>query len=410
MEEILILGTGVRYALIADTFPPLRSSGAVQVRDLSLEFHRQGHEVTVFVADSGIKNPWELDTLDGVRVLRLKSPKTKDVGYIRRTAGEFLMPHWMLRNFRRCPLADESWDGIVWYSPTIFLGPFVNALKRSSKCRGYLIVRDIFPEWAVDLGLMGKGPAYWFFKTVATYQYSIANVIGVQSPGNLAYFEDIDQSRGKRVEVLQNWLSKTPNVGCSINLSKTQLSNKIVFVYAGNMGVAQGMDLILELAVQLNDRKDIGFLFVGRGSEFERMRLYAKSDNLDNVVFFDQIDPSEIPGLYAQCHVGLLTLDLRHKTHNIPGKFLSYMQGGLPVLASVNAGNDLEKIINEGRVGRVCTDHSAYTLSRLAIMLVEEIVSGKNMSKECRKLSDQLFSSSAAVQQITESLLGKDES
>jgi len=63
------------------------------------------------------------------------------------------------------------------------------------------------------------------------------------------------------------------------------------------------------------------------------------------VLFYDEIDPDEIPGLYAQCHVGIVALDPRHKTHNIPGKFLSYMQSGLPVLASINPGNDLVELI-----------------------------------------------------------------
>ncbi len=137
--------------------------------------------------------------------IRLKSPKTKDIGYVLRTIGEFRMPFSMLHNLRKCPLANEKWDGVVWYSPTIFLGPFAKALKQSSQCRSYLIIRDIFPEWAVDMGLMGRGLPYRFFKAIANYQYSVADVIGAQAPGNLAYFTDWASQPGRRVEVLQNW-------------------------------------------------------------------------------------------------------------------------------------------------------------------------------------------------------------
>ena len=122
----------MRIALIADVFPPLRSSGAVQLRDLSLELLRQGHMPTVMIPAADIDRPWVLEDMQGVQVLRLKAPKTKDIGYLRRTINEFLMPFAMLRNLRKCTLLQERWDGVVWYAPTIFHGPLASALKNSS--------------------------------------------------------------------------------------------------------------------------------------------------------------------------------------------------------------------------------------------------------------------------------------
>lgn len=346
-----------------------------------------------------------MDEWDGVQVVRLKSPRTKDIGYVRRTLGEFLMPFVMLRNLRRSPLASQRWNGVVWYSPTIFLGPIVNALKRESGCRGYLIIRDIFPEWAADMGLMGKGLPYRFFKAIANYQYSVADVIGVQTPGNLAYFDDWLVKFGGELEVLHNWLAPTTDTGCSISIANTKLAGRTIFVYAGNMGVAQGMGVLLELAEYLKDRTDIGFLFVGRGSDIQRLVANAESRGLDNVVFFDQIDPDEIPGLYAQCHIGLVALDPRHKTHNIPGKFLSYMLSGLPVLASINPGNDLVDLILQEKVGGVCTDSSATSLALLARNLVGNVSNDSEVGERCRSLAEKLFSPEAAVRQIVTALM-----
>lgn len=180
----------MRIALIADTFPPLRTSGAVQLRDLSREFARQGHALTVMLPAASLSSPWSLEDFQGVQVLRLRAPNTKDINYVNRTINEFLMPFSMLRNLRKSPLSAERWDGVVWYAPSIFHGPLSNALKKASGCKGYLIIRDIFPEWAADMGLMGRGLPYKFFKVVANYQYSVADVIGVQTPGNEAYFEN----------------------------------------------------------------------------------------------------------------------------------------------------------------------------------------------------------------------------
>lgn len=399
------MNNSMRIALIADVFPPLRSSGAVQLRDLSLELVRQGHRPTVIIPASDLVDQgWLTEDMQGVEVLRLKSPRAKDVGYVRRTVAEFFMPFAMLKNLRKSPFADVAWDGVVWYSPTIFLGPIAKALKKNSSCRSYLIIRDIFPEWAVDMGLLGRGLPYRFFKAIEQYQYSVADVIGVQTPANVAYFNRWRGQSGRKIEVLQNWLGEAPNIGCSIVIKDSPLAGRKVFVYAGNMGVAQGMGILLDLADALKNRTDIGFLFVGRGRDAKQLRLDAATRGLSNVVFFDEIDPTEIPGLYAQCHVGIVALDPRHKTHNIPGKFLSYMQSGLPTLAVINEGNDLKDLIQNERVGRVCTNHSVATLQILAEDLIDSIEGDTELPKRCKAISMKLFSSKNAVQQIIDAL------
>jgi glycosyltransferase involved in cell wall biosynthesis len=390
----------MHLALIADTFPPLRTSGAVQLRDLSREFLRQGHDLTVVLPSANQQDPWLLEEMDGVRVLRLKAPRTKDIGYVRRTLAELVMPFAMLRQYRRSPLAGMRWDGVVWYAPSIFHGPLASALKKSSDCKGYLIIRDIFPEWAVDMGLMGRGLPYRFFDAVARYQYSVADVIGVQTLGNQAYFDRWQQQPGRTLEVLQNWLGHAAHARCPIRVCNTSLSGRKIFVYAGNMGVAQGMDILLGLAETLRSRQDVGFIFVGRGSDASQLKLAAHERQLDNVLFFDEIHPDEIPDLYDQCSVGIVALDPRHKSHNIPGKFLTYMQSGLPVLANVNAGNDIAQLIRSERVGQVCETNQLKDLVQLAEKLLEQIESDSELSARCRRLFEREFAVEGTVRQI----------
>lgn len=394
----------MRIALIADTFPPLRTSGAVQLRDLSRELVRQGHAATVLLPSSAQQEPWQVEVLDGVEVLRLKCPRIKDIGYIRRTLGELIMPFAMLRQYRKSPLVNERWDGVVWYAPSIFHGPFASALKKESGCKGYLIIRDIFPEWAVDMGLMGRGLPYRFFDAVARYQYSVADVIGVQTPGNMRYFEWWREKAGHKLEVLQNWLDNPVRVRCSIRVDQSPLVGRKVFVYAGNMGVAQGMDILLELAQRLRSRSEVGFLFVGRGSDADRLKTLAQRWQLDNMLFFDEIHPDEIPDLYAQCSAGIVALDSRHKSHNIPGKFLTYMQNGLPVLASVNASNDLAALIRDERIGQVSESNRVDDLLKLTERLLIQIEEEADLPERCRKLFEREFSVEKAVHQIVAAL------
>lgn len=392
----------MRIALAADSYPPMRNSAAVQLRDLTREFVRQGHEIIMLVPDSGLKAAWAVIETDGVTVVRLRTPKSRHTNWIRRALGELAMPWWMLRNFRASPLGKLPLDAIVWYSPTIFLGALAGAIKRRHRCPSYLIIRDIFPDWMADMGLISRGPAYRFLQAVAAYQYRVADVIGVQTPGNRIFFEKWAR-RGKTIEVLQNWLTESPASHCSIDVSATTLKGRKVFVYAGNMGIAQGMGKMLDLADALRDDDRIGFLFVGRGTSAQELKEDAARRGLDNVLFHDEIDPDEIPGLYAQVSVGLVSLDARHATHNIPGKFISYMHAGLPVLASINPGNDLEAIVNGEGVGRVSCDPTGADLAEMARAMIEEMdVEATRM--RCTALARSLFSSEAAVQQIIAAL------
>ena len=396
----------MKVAIITDSFPPLKNSGAIQIRDLSIEFVRQGHEVVVITPSSEIINPYLLSEMDKVQVLILKAPKIKDIGYFRRAISEYLMPFIMIRHLKRNSLIDNNLDGIITYAPSIFLGPLANMLKKKNNCKNYLILRDIFPQWAVDVGLLSNyGLPYYFLKRVERYLYSTANIIGVQTPANLKYFNENVVYRTGHIEVLQNWLAVNKSKTCRIVIRKTKLKGRKIFVYAGNMGVAQGLSVFIDLADSLSTQKSIGFLFVGRGDAVVSLRQAVKARGLDNILIYDEIEPQEIHDLYQQCDVGIISLDKRHKTHNIPGKFLSYMQSGLPVLAAINRGNDLEYIINSNKVGCVSTNHSVDVLKKLVEEIVENLLSDDGTKNRCVQLYKDMFSPKKAVEQIKNGLV-----
>ncbi|MFB9265866.1 glycosyltransferase family 4 protein [Bradyrhizobium erythrophlei] len=391
-------------AIISTDYPPLRTSAAVQLRDLAQEFVALGHRPIVIVPSPMPDSSWTIERLDGVEVLRLAAPETRSSSFVRRAIAEMWLPFAMLRNMRRSPFAAEKYDLLVWYSPPIFFGPLIAALRRRFRPRTYLILRDIFPEWALDLGLIRRGPVYFFFKAVAAMQYIVAEVIGVQTPSNLAYLSRWARP-SRRIEVLHNWLAIEPAIGCSIVLKDTALAGRKIFVYIGNLGVAQGADILLELVDSLRQRDDIGFVFVGRGSEFARLKDEKASRKLNNVLFFEEIDSSEIPGLLEQCHVGLVSLHPDHKTHNIPGKFVSYVQYGVPVLARVNAGTDLQRLIEDEQVGKVYVGNSVSELKQLAEQLADDERMRYAMSRRGRELGRSMFSPKAAAEQIIGSLI-----
>ncbi len=393
----------MRLVIIADTFVPMRTSGAVQLYDLSRELVRQGHEVTVLIPTHGPGTAWsELTSLEGVQVCRLRAPRMKDVSYTRRVLAEWFTPHAMSFLMRWSPLAHVRWDGVIWYSPSIFLTPLVARLQRQSHCRSYLIIRDIFPEWALDMGLMRSRWVYRILRLVADQQFKVASVIGIQTWGNRVYFQGHRAPWAPKLEVLHNWLSARRVGHCSIDIAQTPLAGRVLFVYAGNMGVAQGMPVLMDLAEAMLGNDRAGFVFVGRGHDYAALVQDAARRGLSNVWFHDEIDPDEVPGLLAQCHIGLVALDRRHQSHNIPGKFLSYMHAGMPVLASVNRGNDLVSLIEERGVGEAVCSYELSDLVPAALRLVAVIDSSAapELTNRSRALAEELFSSQIAAEQI----------
>ena len=128
--------------------------------------------------------------------------------------------------------------------------------------------------------------------------------------------------------------------------------------------------------------------------------LLVHHQDLHNAVVFDEIAPFEIPGLFEQCHVGLIFLDGRHQTHNIPGKFASYLQSGLPVLAIVNPGNDLLDLIPEHQIGVADDGDDLAVLNQKVLALAKQVREDNQIGDRCKKLANSLFESKAISHQI----------
>jgi glycosyltransferase involved in cell wall biosynthesis len=368
--------------------------------DLANEFVIQGHEPIVITPAAGQMEPWTEEISNGVRVWRLSAPQTKNIGRIRRAFAELMLPFFMIWNLRKSPIKTLQLNGIIWYSPTIFFGPLVHYLKFSKKCKTYLILRDIFPDITVDLGILKRGLIYKLFKVIEFYQYSLANTIGVQSESNIEYLLEWSKRGDRNLEVLHNWQAVRPILISNFFETYSSLIGKKILVYAGNMGVMQGFDIIIKLADRLQQNHDVAILLVGRGTEVSFLKMQAKKQHLENIFFHDEIDPSEVPGMLAMCHIGLILLDPRLKTHNIPGKLISYMQAGIPVLARINSGNDLYDLINENQIGQVHVGDEVEPFLEIAQNLINDDVRWEIMSTNCKVKVVQLFSSTTACKQI----------
>lgn len=394
--------------LITDAFPPLRTSGAELAHSLTQELLMKNHQVFVITPSSDLNSSVSIERVNGYIHVRVKALKTKDMSYLRRTLAEWVNPYIMKWHLSKNSIfMEQSYDGVIWYSPTIFWGPLVSFLKNQFKCPSYLVLRDFFPDWAMHLNLLSQhGIPYKFFKLIERYQYQLANVIGVQSPNNVEYFRKNNPTIHSRLEVLWNWTS-TKNSSLqlresSLRLDSTVLRNKTVFVYAGNMGVAQGLNSLIELITFFANDPTVGFLIIGRGSEMGNLRKRVQLEGWQNVIFHDEVPFEKISGIIQQCHIGLIFLDERHRTHNIPGKLTAYLEAGIPVLAKVNIGNDLLEIIPAASLGQVWAANSGSSFEEAAL---EVLQSARNLldAQDVRSFLKSRFSVENAASQICKS-------
>ena len=391
--------------IVTDAYFPARTSVAVLLYELAQTFLEDQVQVTMIVPSATQAQALIFQEQEGCTVIYVRALQTKDVNYARRTFSEFVNPWLIWRKLKsNSRFTNLSVDGVIWYSPSIFWGPLVKQLKLFFGCKSYLILRDMFPDWALHLEVIKKGLPYQFLKSVEHYQYQQADTIGIQSPNNVMYFQQHQSDISAKLEVLWNWarpLNAISKTQCSIDISQTSIDGRIVFVYAGNIGVAQGMQAFLQLTESLKTNSDIGFLIVGRGSEATQIRGAIAQKQLNNCVVFDEISPFEIPSLFEQCDVGLMFLDRRHQTHNIPGKLVTYLQSGLPVLAAVNPGNDLLTLVPQYGIGEVYAGNDPEKFTLLALALANQVRKEKSAIEErCKALANSLFGSKQIAHQI----------
>jgi len=391
----------LRILIIVVYYMPSIMSSAKLIDDLAREFRRLGHEVIVAAPDDTILEDCEETEEAGIKVFRIKTGLIKSASRLVRVWREVMLSSVMWRKGKAFFLRNPS-DLIVYYSPTIFFGSLVARLKRLYACPSYLILRDIFPQWAVDAGILRRGsPVHRFFQWKEKLNYDAATVIGIETPANLQYFSERGLSRKYRLEVLYNWAAATNERGSHGTYRKQlELQGKVVFFYGGNIGVAQDMDNILRLAEALQNEKNAFFLLVGDGSEVPRLKSMIAAKGLNNIAIHPPVDQAAYLEMLSEFDVGLVSLDRGLKTHNYPGKILSYMDQAKPTLASINPGNDLKDLLEKHDAGLVCINGDDERFKILQVVLLEDRELRMRLGQNARAMLENCFSVHRAAAQI----------
>ncbi len=390
--------------VVDDYLPNSIKVAAKMMHELALELKKCGHAVTVLTPEPRQKEPLNIVDFAGIKVLYFRSREIKNISKVKRALNETLLSYYAW-SATKDYFQKNHFDGLIYYSPTIFWGFLVKKLKSLWKCNSYLILRDIFPQWTVDNGLMNKkSPVYHYFRFFEWLNYKSAGTIGVMSPSNIEYFRKKKHDISK-FEVLYNWSEITPVPAATNKYRKLMnLENKIVLFYGGNIGHAQKMILLVNLAKRFIENTNVHFLFVGIGDEVELLLDEKEKNKLSNISYLPSVGQSTYFEMLNEFDIGLISLHPSHKTHNFPGKILGYMAFSKPILGCINEGNDLKEIVNKAKAGIIVNSLDDELLFDSAKTLIDSQKLREEMGKNGRQLLTTLFSSANACNQIEKAL------
>lgn len=364
----------MKLALVIDDYLPHSTRvGAKMFHELALELISQGHKVTVITPEVNQNCRLNESVIDGVNVWRFKSGPIKDVGKVKRAINETLLSlnaWWAIKS----KVQKDTFDGIIYYSPSIFFGGLVNRIKARCSCKAYLVLRDLFPQWVIDDGMIKEGsPIARYFHFFERFSYKQADIIGLQSEKNLEVFEQLNGQKYP-TSILRNWASLTPHESSSSTSGireRLKLEDKVVYFYGGNIGHAQDMANLMRLAKSMAEYSNAHFLFVGQGDEVGLINKLADEWQLPNFTYLTSVNQEEFKEILSSVDIGLFSLAANHTAHNFPGKLLGYMVQSIPILGSVNSGNDLMGLVNENSAGYISVNGNDSELLKNALALLE---------------------------------------
>lgn len=317
------------------------------------QFHTNGHEVAV-VAPCQNGESTHISKEKGIDILRVKTLPIKNVSNWRKGISNLLLPYQYKRAVRKF-YSDHDFDLIVVPTPPITLVDLASSLKKRYEAKVYLMLRDIFPQNAVDLEFMKRGSLiHNYFRHKERKLYRVADFIGCMSQGNIDYVLNHNRElSAEKLHILRNFQYKYEGFGFDKQAlrDKYGLQGKFVMLFGGNMGKAQELDNVLELARRMMKYPDAMILLLGEGVMMKRTAKQIESLGITNIKIQGSISKQEYQDLLAVCDVGIISLNRDFTIPNIPSKSLDYWNVGLPILASIDRATDYDKVLEQSATG-----------------------------------------------------------
>lgn len=349
--------------------------------DLIREFNKNGHDMYII---QPLEKRYKLNThhnkSDGINILNVKIGNITKTNIIEKGISTITLQKKIKKALKK-HYKDISFDLILYATPPITFGSVIEYIKKKFNSVSYLMLKDIFPQNAVDIQMLSKrNPIYWYFRHKEKKLYQLSDYIGCMSTANVNYvIQNNQQINESKIEVCPN--SITPidfNVDDSNKLNIRNEYNlppdKTIFIYGGNIGKPQGIDFLIKCLDKNEYNLKSFILIVGSGTEYSKLKKYFDNTKPVNSKLISHVEKEKYELLVKACDVGLIFLDRRFTIPNFPSRLLSYMQASIPVLAATDINSDIGKVIKSGSFGYWCESVDVDKFNHLVNKLCDEIL------------------------------------
>lgn len=338
--------------------------------DLMRRFRNDGHSVYIvspIERRDGLKT--FLSERDGVHILNVRTLNVQKTNVIEKGIGQLSIEYLFKRALRKY-CKEVKFDLIIYSTPPItFLRVIEYAKKSNPGAKTYLLLKDIFPQNAVDMRMLSKhgikGILYYFFRNKEKKLYALSDHIGCMSPANMKYLleHNAEISRDK-VVIAPNAFEVMPfkpllEEERKFILEKYNLpTDKPIFLYGGNLGVPQGIPFLIECLKANGNRNDCHFLVIGNGTFYSKLYNWFVANKPTSVSVMERLPKEDYDKLAKACQVGLIFLDYRFTIPNYPSRLLPYLENKMPVIACTDPNCDTGSIAEQNGYGLWCPSNS----------------------------------------------------
>jgi glycosyltransferase involved in cell wall biosynthesis len=305
------------------------------------------------------------------KILRVKTLNIFKANIIEKGIAIILLEYQFKKAIKQY-FKDIAFDLILYSTPPITLTKTVKEIKRRDEAVSYLLLKDIFPQNAVDIGMMSsRGLIHFLFRKKEKSLYQISDYIGCMSLANVEYIKKYNpEIPKKKIEICPNSIELVDKHLYAVK--KTDIRKKYnipedmtVFIYGGNLGKPQGLDFLLTVLQFNKKREDIFFVICGSGTEYLKIENYLKNNKIDNVLLLFQLSKEKYDELVQACDVGLIFLNKKFTIPNYPSRLLSYLEYKMPILTATDINTDIGKIAEKNQYGFWCENGDIESFNKI---------------------------------------------
>ena len=347
--------------------------------DLVRELSERGINVYIVCPRQKRENlPTELTREGNINILKVRTGNiTATKSFIEKGISTIRIEDQYLNAIKKY-FNNIKFDMVMYSTPPITFNKILKHFKKKDNSKTYLILKDIFPQNAVDIGAISEESLLWkYFRNKEIKLYKNSDMIGCMSYANLNYVLNHNKFINKdKVEVFPNAIKPIERIGNKEKnletLKKYDISkDSVLYIYGGNLGKPQGIDFLLEVIDNFYKIQNSHLLVVGSGTEYDKIQSYIKDKKPKNVDLFKRLPKAEYDKLISSADVGLIFLDKRFTIPNFPSRLTSYMENSLPILAATDVNTDLREVLEKSNSGFWCESGDIVTFTGHAQKLSE---------------------------------------